>query len=85
VANHKQAIKRNRQNLIRAERNRFYLSTARTFLKRARLALEAGDKAAGEAVSKATAFLDHISGKGVIPKKRASRLKSRLTRQLNAQ
>ena len=84
MANHKQAIKRNRQNIIRAERNRYYLSTARTFLKRARQALEAGDKAAGAAVAKATSYLDHIAGKGVIPKKRASRLKSRLTRQLTA-
>ena len=84
MANHKQAIKRNRQSIVRAERNRYYLSTARTFIKRARQALEDGDKGAGEFVSKATAFLDHISGKGVIPKKRASRLKSRLVRHLNA-
>ena len=84
MATHKQAIKRHRQSIIRAERNRYYLSTARTFIKRARLALEGGDKAAGEVVSKATAYLDRIAGKGVIPKKRASRLKSRLTRQLNA-
>ncbi len=84
MANHKQAIKRNRQNIVRADRNRYFLSTARTHIKRARLALEAGDKAAGDAVSKATSYLDHIAGKGVIPKKRAGRLKSRLTRQLNA-
>ena len=84
VANHKQAIKRHRQSLVRAERNRYYMSTARTFLKRARLALAAGDDGAGGAVSKATAYLDRIAGKGIIPKKRASRLKSRLTRQLNA-
>jgi small subunit ribosomal protein S20 len=84
VANHKQAIKRNRQSIVRAERNQYYMSTARTFIKRARLALEAGDKAAGDAVGKATSYLDHIAGKGIIPKKRASRLKSRLTRQLNA-
>jgi small subunit ribosomal protein S20 len=84
VANHKQAIKRNRQNGIRAERNRFYMSTARTFLKRARLALSEGDDAAGAAVEKATAFIDRIAGKGVIPRKRASRLKSRLVRQFNA-
>ena len=84
MANHKQAIKRNRQNGIRAERNRYYLSTARTFLKRARLALGAGDSAAGDAVEKATAYLDRIAGKGVIPRKRAGRIKSRLTRQLNA-
>tara|TARA_B100001287_G_C22250297_1_gene330123 strand:+ start:192 stop:449 length:258 start_codon:yes stop_codon:yes gene_type:complete len=84
VANHKQAIKRNRQNVVRAARNRYYMSTARTFLKRARLALEGKDQSASDAVQKATNYLDRIAGKGVIPKKRASRLKSRLTRQLNA-
>ena len=84
MANHKQAIKRNRQNLVRAERNRYYMSTARTRIKNARQALEDGDKGAGELVGKATSYLDHIAGKGVIPKRRASRLKSRLTRQLNA-
>jgi len=84
VANHKQAIKRNRQNLVRAARNRYYMSTARTFVKRARLALAGEEGAAADAVQKATNYLDRIAGKGVIPKKRASRLKSRLTRQLNA-
>lgn len=84
MATHKQAIKRNRQSIVRAERNRYYMSTARTFIKRARQAIESGDKTAGESVSKATAFLDRISGKGIMPKKRASRLKSRLVRQLNA-
>ena len=84
MANHKQAIKRNRQNAVRAARNRYYMSTARTFLKRARLALAGEEKSAADAVQKATVYLDRIAGKGVIPKKRASRLKSRLTRQLNA-
>lgn len=84
MANHKQALKRNRQSIVRTERNRYYMSTARTFVKRARQALEDGDKGAGEIVGQATSYLDHIAGKGIIPKKRASRLKSRLTRQLNA-
>ena len=84
MANHKQALKRNRQSIVRTERNRYYLSTARTFLKRARQAIDDGDKGAGDVVGKATSFLDHIAGKGIIPKKRAGRLKSRLTRQLNA-
>ncbi len=84
MANHKQAIKRNRQNIRRADRNRYFMATARTHLKRARQALGDGDKTAGELVAKATSYLDHIAGKGVIPKKRASRLKSRLTKHLNA-
>ena len=84
MANHKQAIKRNRQRIVRTERNRYYMSTVRTYLKRARQAIADGDSAAGDLVGQATSYLDRIAGKGVIPKKRAGRLKSRLTKQLNA-
>lgn len=85
MANHKQAIKRHRQSVVRGERNRFYVSTARTYLKRARTALADGDRdGATSAVSAATAYLDHIAGKGIIHRNRAGRIKSRLTRQLNA-
>ena len=83
MANHKQALKRYRQSLKRAERNRYYKTTARTFLKRARASLEAGDRAeATEAVQAATAYLDRVACRGVIPKGRADRLKSRLALQL---
>ena len=58
------------------------MSTARTFIKRARLALAEGDKALGRR-SHGDEYLDRIAGRGSSPK-RASRLKSRLTRQLNA-
>lgn len=85
MANHKQALKRHRQSLVRAARNKYYKSTMRSSVKQARVALEAGDKdQATAAVSGASSYLDHIAGKGVIPKKRASRIKSRLAQQLNA-
>jgi small subunit ribosomal protein S20 len=84
VANHKQALKRHRQGIIRAERNRYYISTVRTRLKRARLAIGEGEKtAATEAVGQVVTFLDKIASKGIIHKNRANRLKSRLTRRLN--
>ena len=83
MANSKQALKRHRQSLKRQDRNNYLKATARTYVKRARLALEAGDKAAAEpAVRKAASYLDHIAGKGTIPRKRAARVKSRLTVQL---
>lgn len=85
MANHKQALKRHRQSVVRAARNRYYTTSMKTNLKRARLALAAGDKAeASSAVLTAASYLDHVASKGVIPRNRASRLKSRLTRQLNA-
>ncbi len=85
MANHKQAIKRHRQSLKRNARNNFFKATARTYLKRARTALEGGDKgAAAEAVRLAASYLDHVASKGIIPKERASRLKSRLDTQLSS-
>lgn len=85
MANHTQALKRHKQSLKRAERNDYYEATARTFLKRAHQALDAGDKtAAGPAVARVISWLDHVRGKGVVHANKSSRLKSRLTRRLNA-
>ncbi len=56
-------------------------STLRTLLKGARSAVETGTKVAGDAVKAALAYVDQIAGKGVIPRGRADRLKSRLTSQ----
>ncbi len=83
MANHKQALKRHKQSLVRQSRNNYYKATMRTYLKRARHAIAAGDKAAATpAVSEAVSWLDHIAGKGAIPKQRADRLKGRLSSQL---
>ncbi|MGM0574137.1 MAG: 30S ribosomal protein S20 [Myxococcota bacterium] len=85
MANHKQAIKRHKQSLKRRDRNNFFRATQRSLLRRARTALEAGDKEqATKDVEAAKAFIDRIAGKGIIHPNRADRLKSRLTRQLNA-
>ncbi len=85
MANHKQALKRHRQSLVRAARNKYYKSTMRKNLKQARVALESGDKdQAAAAVFTASSYLDRIAGKGIIPKQRASRVKGRLAVQLNA-
>jgi small subunit ribosomal protein S20 len=85
VANHKQAIKRHKQSLDRKARNNHYKSSTRTHLKRARAAIESGERdAAAEAVGAATKLLDRVAGKGIIPANRASRLKSRLMSQLSA-
>ncbi len=85
MANHKQAIKRHKQSQVRAERNRYYLTTARTFIKRARLSLAEGDQAAAtETVGHALKFVDQIAQKGVLHRNKAARLTSRLSRQLQA-
>lgn len=83
MATHKQAEKRHRQSVKRAARNRYYEATLRSLLRTARESLESG-KAAPESVKTALAYVDHIAGKGIVPRNRADRLKSRLQSQLAA-
>lgn len=85
MANTSSAKKRIRQNAKRQNRNRVYLTRARTFVKRARLTIESGDhEAAAEAVQKAISELDLAASKGVIHRKNAARRKSRLMKRLAA-
>jgi small subunit ribosomal protein S20 len=85
VADHKQAEKRNRQRLKRRARNLRYLSSMRTFIKRVRKALAAGDaKAADEGLGRALSAIGKAASEGVIHRKTASRYASRLTRAVRA-
>ncbi len=85
MANHQQAEKRNRQRVKRQAQHRHARSTMRTLIKRVASALEDKDAAkAKEALKEALPQLDKCGQKGVIPKKRASRTISRLTRAVNS-
>jgi small subunit ribosomal protein S20 len=85
LANIKSQIKRNRQNQKRRARNRVYRGSARTFVKKARLAIESGDvDAARAATIQAVSALDKAAEKGVLHKNNASRRKGRLMKQLAA-
>lgn len=85
MANIKSAIKRNKQNEKRRVRNRIFRGRARTFVSKARLAINTGDvKSAEEAVQQAISALDKAAEKGVIHKNNAARRKSRLMRKLAA-
>ena len=84
MPNHQSAKKRVRQNKKRRLRNRQVLSNARTFIKKVRNALESNDVAtAQETLPSAVNALNRAAGKGVIPKKQASRKISRLTLAVN--
>lgn len=84
MPNTKSALKRMRQAEKRRLRNRFYRSTARTYVKRARAAIAAGDlEAAKEAIKRAVSALDRAAEKGVIHKNNAARRKSRLMKAFN--
>jgi small subunit ribosomal protein S20 len=85
LATTESAKKRIRQNIKRRKRNQVVRTRARTFVKRARLAIAAGDKeAAREAVRVAASELDKAASKGAIHHRNAARRKSRLMKQLAA-
>ena len=84
MANHKSALKRNRQNAVRNARNTHIRSSMRTFVKKVREAVSAGDaEAAKAALAQAVPFIDKASTKGVIHKATASRKISRLSKLVN--
>jgi small subunit ribosomal protein S20 len=84
VPNHKSAIKRARQNKKRNVRNKQIRSTGRTEIKKARLAIDAGDKdKAAAALKEVTAYLHSSVSKGVVHKNNAARRISRLAKQVN--
>jgi small subunit ribosomal protein S20 len=84
MANHKQADKRHRQSLRRKARNKHYKSAMRTYLKRARVALEEKAPNADEAVRKAVSMIDKVAQKGVIHRNTAARTISRLLKSQSA-
>jgi small subunit ribosomal protein S20 len=85
VANHKSALKRQRQNEKRRLYNKHYRTRARTFVKKARATIANGDlEAAKEATRLAIQNLDKAASKGVIHRNNAARRKSRLMKRLAA-
>ena len=84
MANHKSALKRNKQNEKKNLRNKHVRSTLRTFVKRVREAVEGKDAGvAKEALAAAIPVIDAAASKGVIHSSNASRSVSRLTKLVN--
>lgn len=80
---HKSAEKRERQNLVRNERNRQTRSTIRSAVKTTLDLAAKGDKAgATKAAREATSLLDKAVNKGVLHKNNAARKVSRLNAKL---
>lgn len=85
MANHKSAIKRHKQSLVRAARNRAARTRVKNVIKEVRTAIQAGDKAtAAQAMVMATSVLDKSATKGAVHWKKAARKISRLSRAVNA-
>ena len=85
MANHKSALKRNRQSLIRRDRNRMNRSKVKTAVKKLDAAIEVEDSVekAREALVAAVPIIERAAVKGAFHKKTASRKVSRLTKKVN--
>ncbi|MBC7232159.1 MAG: 30S ribosomal protein S20 [Chloroflexi bacterium] len=84
MANTKSALKRVRSSEKRRLRNRRVRTQARTYIKRAKAQIEAGQlEEAKKSVADAIRALDKAAEKGIIHKNNAARRKSRLMRKLN--
>lgn len=81
MANHKSAIKRHRQSLKRATRNRAMKTRVRNTVKAVRTAILQKDKDQAQALlGTANSVLDKAAGKGVIHWRKAARSISRLSK-----
>ena len=84
MPNHKSAEKRVRQSEKRRAINRGHRTKVRTYIKRLRSALEAGEKQTVTSIlSETISVIDKSVQKGVLHANAAARYKSRLTSQAN--
>ena len=84
MANSKSQEKRNRQNVVRNERNKAARSEMKTSIKRALEAAESGDAdAAAEALVVAQRSIDKAAASGLIKKNTAARRKSQLMKSVD--
>ena len=80
MANSPQARKRARQGEKRRRHNMSQRSMVRTYIKRVNAAIEAQDHdAASAALVSAIPVIDRMVSKGIMPKNKAARHKSRLS------
>ncbi|MBU0480446.1 MAG: 30S ribosomal protein S20 [Proteobacteria bacterium] len=84
MANHKSALKRQRQSLVRRENNRAMKSRVKKAIKAINSAVEQNQVDAARAALAVAVPVIAKAGKGTIHKKNASRSISRLTRRVNA-
>lgn len=85
MANHKSALKRNRQSLVRRERNRANRTKVKTAVKKVDTAIEVEGSVekAQEALIAAVPVIERAAVKGAFHKKTASRKISRLAKKVN--
>lgn len=85
MANIKSQIKRIRINEEARKRNQSVKSELKTYVRKVRAAVDAGDKETAEtALAEASRKLDKAVSKGVIHKNQAANRKSKLAKHVNA-
>lgn len=85
MANIKSAQKRARQAVKSRQQNMGFRSKLRTHIKNVILAVQKGDKAAATAAYKAAVpVIDSMTNKGIVPRNKAARHKSRLNKMIRA-
>jgi small subunit ribosomal protein S20 len=85
MPNHKSAEKRMRQNEKRRVINRSHRTKVRTYIKKLRSALDAGEKQEiAQILPETISVIDKSVQKGVLHANAAARYKSRLTARANA-
>ncbi len=85
MASHKSALKRIKQTRKREAIGRAHRTRLRHQIRKLRVALDAKDKTAAQAILTPTlALIDHSSRKGILHPNTAARYKSRLTVRYNA-
>jgi small subunit ribosomal protein S20 len=82
MANHKSSQKRIRQTETKNESNKYYAKTTRNALKALRTTTNKEEATA--LAPKLTSMLDKLAKKNVIHKKKASNLKSSITKHVNS-
>ena len=84
MANTQSAVKRIRRSERRRKINQVHRSRARTYVKRTRMLIAAGQLDEAEAAAQqAVSSLDKAAQKGIIHRNTAARSKSRLLKRLN--
>jgi small subunit ribosomal protein S20 len=82
IKKNKSALKRMRQNNARRLHNRYYAKTARNAVRLLRATTE--EKEAKELLPKVSSLLDKLAKRNIIHKNKASNLKSKLAKHVNA-
>jgi small subunit ribosomal protein S20 len=83
LANHKSALKRNRQSLVRKARNSINKTKVSTAFKKVRAAIAGAPQDAPELLKKAASTISKAASKGSLHKRTAARRISRLSRQVH--